>query len=91
MFVDVCQTQNSEDVSVKEDRRATVSALRVSSFTLVTLLLLLLITGDVSASKVRSWRQYPDDNPWTIGSPSPRCSHTMVVGSDGALWSSVVY
>jgi hypothetical protein len=72
---------------MKQDRRA-VSVTWVSSFTLVVLvLLLLLITGGVSASKVRSWYKYPDINPWRIGSPSPRSSHTMVAGSDGALWS----
>ncbi len=72
---------------MKQDRRA-VSATWVSSFKLVALLLLLLlITGGVSASKVRSWYKYPDINPWRIGSPSPRSSHTMVAGSDGALWS----
>ncbi len=71
---------------MKQDRPA-VSVVWVSSFTYVTLVLLLLITGGVSASKIRSWHKYPDVNPWAIGSPSPRDSHTMVVGSDGALWS----
>jgi hypothetical protein len=51
------------------------------------LVLLLLITGGVSGSKLRSWHKYPDVNPWAVGSPSPRDSHKMVVGSDGALWS----
>jgi hypothetical protein len=86
VYVDVCQVQNSEVVSVKKDHRA-VRVTWVSSFTLVILVLLLLSTGGVSASKLRSWRKYPDVNPWRIGNPSPRSSHTMVTGSDGALWS----
>jgi hypothetical protein len=86
VFVDVCQVQNSKVVPVKHDRRA-VSATWVSSFTLVILVLSLLITGGVSAAKVRSWHKYPDINPWGIGRPSLRNSHTMVTGSDGALWS----
>jgi hypothetical protein len=53
VFVGVCQAQNSEVVPVKQDRRA-VRATWVSSFTLVALVLLLLITGDVSASNARS-------------------------------------
>jgi hypothetical protein len=71
---------------MKHDSRA-VSATWVSSFTLVALVLSLLITGGVSAAKVRSWHKYPDINPWGIGRPSLRNSHTMVTGSDGALWS----
>ncbi len=89
MFVCVCQSPNSEGVSVKEDRPA-VSVVWVSSFTVtyVALVLLLLsITGGASASKLRSWHKYPEVNPWAIGSPSPRGRHRMVVGSDGALWS----
>jgi hypothetical protein len=86
VFSGVCQAQNSEVVPVKQDRRA-VSATWVSSCTLVTLVLSLLITGGVSAAKVRSWHKYPDINPWRIGRPSSRTSHTMVTGSDGALWS----
>jgi hypothetical protein len=87
VFVDVCQAQNSEVVSVKQDRRE-VSATWVSSYTLAALVLLFFIAGGgVSASKIRSWRKYPDVNPWVIGSPSLRSSHTMVTGSDGALWS----
>jgi len=87
VFVGVCQAQNSEVVPLKKDRR-TVSAPWVSSYAFATLVLLLFITGGgVSASKVRSWRKYPDVNPWAIGSPSSRSSHTMVSGSDGALWS----
>jgi hypothetical protein len=84
---DVYQAQNSEDFPVKQYRRA-VSVTWVSSFTFVTLVLLLLIIGGgVSASKLRSWYKYPDLNPWSIGKPSPRDSHKMVTGSDGALWS----
>jgi hypothetical protein len=85
VFIGVCQAQNSEGVPVKQDRA--MGATWVSSFALVALVLLLLITGRVSASKLRSWRKYPDVNPWSIGKPSPRASHTMVAGSDGALWS----
>jgi len=88
VFVGVCQSQNSENVSVKQDR-PTVSAVWVSSFTVtyvVLVLLLLIIGGGVSASKLRSWYKYPDLNPWSIGKPSPRDSHKMVAGSDGALW-----
>jgi hypothetical protein len=85
VFVGFCQAHNCEVVSVKQDRRA-VSATWVSSFALVALVLLLLITGGVSASKLRSWRKYPDINPWAIGIPTSRSSHTMVAGSDGALW-----
>jgi hypothetical protein len=81
-----CQAQNPEGVSLKQDRRA-VSATWVSSFALVVFVLLFLITGGVSASKLRSWSKYPDVNPLSIGKPSPRRSHTMVVGSDGSLWS----
>jgi hypothetical protein len=71
---------------VKQDRRA-VSSTWVSSFVFVVLVLLLLIAGGVSGSKLRSWRKYPNLNPWSIGKPSPRCRHTMVSGSDGSLWS----
>jgi hypothetical protein len=85
LFVGVCQAQNSEDVPVKQDRRA-VNTTWVSSFALVSLVLLLFIVGDVSASKFRSWGKYPDLNPWSIGKPSERCKHTMVTDSDGALW-----
>jgi hypothetical protein len=59
----------------------------VTSFARVALLMLLLTVGGVSASKLRSWRKYPDVNPWAIGKPSERGSHKMVTGSDGALWS----
>jgi hypothetical protein len=59
----------------------------VSSFVLVSLVLLLFIVGGVSASKLRSWGKYPDLNPWSIGKPSERYNHKMVTGSDGALWS----
>jgi hypothetical protein len=73
-------------VSVKEDRRA-VSAMWSSSFTLVLLLLIShIITGGVSASKLRSWRKYPDMNPLSIGNPSPLFSGKMVTGTDGSLW-----
>jgi hypothetical protein len=64
-----------------------VNATWVSSFVLVSLVLLLFIVGGVSASKLRSWGKYPDLNPWSIGKPSARVGHTMVTGSDGALWS----
>jgi hypothetical protein len=86
VFVGVCQAQNSEGVPVKQDRRA-VHATWVSSFALVSLVLLLFIVGGVSASKIRSWGRYPDLNPWSIGKPSERYFHKMVTGSDGALWS----
>jgi hypothetical protein len=88
VFVGICQAQNPEgvSVSVKQDRRA-VNATWVSSFVLVSLVLLLFIVGGVSASKLRSWGKYPDLNPWSIGKPSARVRHTMVTGSDGALWS----
>ncbi len=86
VFVAFCQAQNSEVVPVKKDRRSG-SATWVSSYTLGTLMLLLLIPGGVSASKIRSWLKYPNVNPWAIGRPSLRQSHTMVTGSDGALWS----
>jgi hypothetical protein len=84
-FVGVSQTQNPEDVPVKKDRRA-VSATWLPSFALVTLVLFILMVGGVSASKLRSWRMYPNINPWAIGKPSPRRGHKMVSGSDGALW-----
>ena len=71
---------------MKQDRRA-VNATWVSSFTLISLVLLLFIVGGVSASKLRSWGKYPDLNPWSIEKPSARYDHTMVTGSDGALWS----
>ncbi len=71
---------------MKQDRRA-VNATWVSSFALVSLVLLLFIVGGVSASKLRSWGKYPDLNPWSIGKPSQRSGHEMVRGSDGALWS----
>ncbi len=86
MFVGVCQAQNSEGVPVKKDRRA-VNVTCLSSFALVSLVLLLFIVGNVSASKLRSWGKYPDLNPWSIGKPSARGRHTMVTGSEGALWS----
>jgi hypothetical protein len=70
---------------VKQDHRA-ASVTWMSSFTLVTLVLLVLITGGVSASKLRSWRKYPDLNLWSVGSPSPSAGSTMVTGSDGAMW-----
>ncbi len=85
VFLGVCQAQNSEDVPVKQDRRA-VNATWVSSFALVSLVLLLFIVGGVYASKLRSWGKYPDLNPWSIGKPSERYDHTMVTDSDGALW-----
>ena len=84
-FVDISQTQNPEDVPVKQDLR-TVSVTRIPSFTLVTLVLFMLMVGGVSTSKLRSWRMYPNINPWSIGKPSPRQGHKMVLGSDGALW-----
>ena len=68
---------------MKQDRRP----VWVASFARVALLMLLLTVGGVSASKLRSWRKYPDVNPWAIGKPSERNSHKMVTGSDGALWS----
>jgi hypothetical protein len=70
---------------VKHDRR-TVSATWLPSFALVVLVLFMLTVGGVSASKLRSWRMYPNINPWAIGKPSPRMGHKMVTGSDGALW-----
>jgi hypothetical protein len=86
VFVGVCQAQNSEGVTWKQDHRA-VNTTWVSSFALVSLVLLLFIVGGVSASKIRSWGKYPDLNPWSIGKPSERSGHKMVTGSDGALWS----
>jgi hypothetical protein len=86
VFVGVCQAQNSEGVPVKQDHRA-VNATWVSSFTLISLVLLLFFVGGVSSSKLRSWGKYPDLNPWSIEKPSGRYDHTMVTGSDGALWS----
>ncbi len=86
LFVGVCQAQNSEGLSVKQEHRV-VNATWVSSFALVSLVLLLFIVGGVSASKIRSWGKYPDLNPWSIGKPSERSGHKMVTGSDGALWS----
>jgi hypothetical protein len=86
VFVGVCQAQNSECVPLKQDRRA-VNTTWVSSFALVSLLLLLFIVGGVSASKLRSWGKYPDLNPWSIGKLPERFGHNMVTGSDGALWS----
>ena len=71
---------------MKKDRRA-VNVTCLSSFALVSLVLLLFIVGNVSASKLRSWGKYPDLNPWSIGKPSARVRHKMVTGSDGALWS----
>ncbi len=71
---------------MKNDLRVVNSAW-VSSFVLVSLVLLLFIVGGVSASKLRSWGKYPDLNPWSIGKPSERYGHKMVTGSDGALWS----
>jgi hypothetical protein len=85
-FVGDCQAQNSEAVSVKQDRRA-MNSTWVSSFTLISLVLLLLMVGVVSPSKIRTWDKYPDLNPWSIGKPSERSEHKMVTGSDGALWS----
>ena len=82
-FVGVCQAPNSEVVSLKQDHRP----VWVVSFARVDLLMLLLTVGVVSASKLRSWREYPDLNPWSIGKPGERSSHKVVTGSDGALWS----
>ncbi len=82
IFVAVCQTPNSEGVSGKQDRRP----VRAPSFARVVFLLLFLIIGGVSASKHRSWRKYPNRSPLFIGMPSARAGHTMVAGSDGALW-----
>jgi hypothetical protein len=70
---------------VNQDRPV-VSATWLPPFALVVLVLLLLIVGGVSASKTRSWRMYPNINPWAIGKPSPRLGHQMVLGSDGSLW-----
>jgi hypothetical protein len=85
VFVGVCQAQNSEDVSVKQDHRV-VNPTWVSSFVLVSLVLLLFIVGNVSASKFRSWGKHPDLNQWSIESPSERDEHTMVTDSNGSLW-----
>jgi hypothetical protein len=59
----------------------------VASFARVSLLMLLLTVGGVSASKLRSWRKYPDLNLWSIGKSGEKDEHTFVTGSDGALWS----
>jgi hypothetical protein len=84
-FVGVSQAQDPEDVTAKQDRRA-VSATWLPSFALVTLVLFMIVVGGASASKLRSWRMYPNINSWAVGKPSPRVGHKMVAGSDGALW-----
>ena len=70
-------------MSLKVDRRP----VWVASFTRVSLLMLLLTVGGVSASKIRSWRKYPDLNLWSIVKSGEKMHHKVVTGSDGALWS----